>query len=96
MLKISRTIGRRRLQGLLTRSGGETEANLVCHCRRVPYTTVEKAILRGAHSIADLQRKTTACTRCFGCRFELEGLLKAHLGDDYHHQTTIALPDGYE
>jgi bacterioferritin-associated ferredoxin len=96
MLKISRTIGRRRLQGLLTRSGGETQANLVCHCRRVPYATVEKAILRGAHSIADLQRKTTACTRCFGCRFELEGLLKAHLGDDYHHQSTIALPEGYE
>jgi bacterioferritin-associated ferredoxin len=90
VLKLTRDIG-----ALLGRGGATTEAELVCHCRRVPYTTVERAIRRGAHSIADLQRTTTACTRCFGCRFELEGLLRAQLGDEYHHEATITLPEGY-
>jgi bacterioferritin-associated ferredoxin len=93
MLKITRELSRPRWLG---RAAAEPEANLVCHCKRVPYATVEKAIRRGAHSIADLQRKTTACTRCFGCRFELEGLLKQHLGADFHHEATVTLPQGYE
>jgi hypothetical protein len=37
-----------------------------------------------------------ACTRCFGCRFELEELLQAHYGDRYHHESSIHIPDGYE
>lgn len=82
--------GRRRDPG---RSATETQAPYVCHCKRVDYTTVEKAIRRGARSIADIQRKTTACTRCFGCRFELEGMLQAAYGDAYRHETTITLPD---
>jgi bacterioferritin-associated ferredoxin len=71
-------------------------SELVCHCKRVRYATVEKAIRRGATSVADLQRRTTACTRCFGCRFELEGLLRAHLGEGYHAEATITLPPDYE
>ena len=65
---------------------------LVCHCRKVEYHTVRKAIGGGARTIADLQRATTACTRCFGCRSELERILKLHLGDAYRHQATVTLP----
>jgi len=74
---------------------GELRTEFVCHCLRVPSTTVEEAIRRGARSIADLQRATSACSRCFGCRFELERLLHNHLGDDYRAERTISLPQGY-
>jgi bacterioferritin-associated ferredoxin len=84
-----RGLGVRRLQAV-------DQAQLVCHCRRVPYATVERAIRRGAASVADLQRATTACTRCFGCRFELEGLLKEHLGEAYHGEARISLPADFK
>ena len=60
------------------------------------YGSAEKAIRRGARSIADLQRKTSACTRCFGCRFELEQLLTRAYGEGYQHAATITIPAGYE
>jgi bacterioferritin-associated ferredoxin len=75
------------------RTGLEEQSQYVCHCKHVDYLTVEKAISRGASSIGDIQRKTSACTRCFGCRFELEGMLRAAYGDSYRHETTITLPD---
>lgn len=78
-----------------TQNGGELQTGLVCHCLRVPYATVEAAIRRGMHSIADLQRETAACTRCFGCRFELEGLLREHLGDAYRPEARVRPPDDY-
>ena len=90
----------RRLQGTSpgqpttpTRVSTEEQAAYVCHCRHVEYTTVDRAIRSGARTIADLQRRTTACTRCFGCRFELEGMLRSALGTDYRHETTISLPE---
>jgi hypothetical protein len=61
----------------------------------VPYEIVEQAIRKGATSVADLQRATTACTRCFGCRFELEGLLRTHLGESYQGEARITLPADY-
>ena len=76
-------------------NGGELQAGLVCHCMRVPYATVEEAIRGGSHTISDLQRATAACTRCFGCRFELEALLGQHLGDAYHREARITPPDDY-
>src|SRR4029079_4417561 len=38
---------------------------------------------------------TAACTRCFGCRFELEGLLHERLGDAFQHQETVTVPTDY-
>src|SRR3989442_810911 len=58
-------------------------AAILCHCRQVHYRDVEAAIEDGARSLNDLQRQTTACTRCFGCRFELEALLRERLGPAY-------------
>ncbi len=76
---------------------------LVCHCRRVPYSTVVEALERGgARTLADLQRQTTACTRCFGCRFELERLRREHLGDAFTPTSVVSVaqlgevPEGAE
>jgi len=69
-------------------------ADYVCHCRRVVYGRVEAAIESGqAHSLADIQRTTTACTRCFGCRFELERMLKDKLGDAYRKSDFLSRPE---
>jgi bacterioferritin-associated ferredoxin len=96
VLKIFRRGGGQDLPGaVLPRDAGETQAGFVCHCLRVPYATVETAIDKGARSIADLQRSTSACTRCFGCRFELEGLLRQRLGDAFHHEATVSVPKDY-
>jgi hypothetical protein len=49
-------------------------------------------MVAGVDVIADLQRATTACTRCFGCRHELERMLVDALGERYVHEATITLP----
>jgi bacterioferritin-associated ferredoxin len=68
-------------------------STLVCHCQRVPYETVQQAIDEGrATSLADLQAETTACTRCFGCRFELERMLEDALGSGYVRAPFLRLP----
>jgi bacterioferritin-associated ferredoxin len=75
------------------RTADETQAPYVCHCKHVHYADVEKAIRKGAKTMADIQRSTSACTRCFGCRFELEEMLRSAYGDAYRHERTITLPD---
>ena len=57
------------------------------------YADVEKTIADGrAHSLGDIQTETTACTRCFGCRFELERMLEERLGDTYVRARMVTLP----
>jgi bacterioferritin-associated ferredoxin len=71
---------------------GPTQADIVCHCMQVTYDEVRRAVAHRAKSIADVQRKTRACTRCFGCRFEIEALLREELGDRFHHQARVVPP----
>lgn len=67
---------------------------VVCLCRQVPRSRIKQAIERdGAASLADLQAQTTACTRCFGCRFELQELLSERLGDAYDRGETLTVPE---
>ena len=75
-------------------SVGPTQADIVCHCLQVPYDDVRRAVVGGATSIADVQRKTRACTRCFGCRFEIETLLREELGDSFRHEERVVPPKG--
>jgi hypothetical protein len=60
---------------------------LVCYCREVPKATIIAAIKRGAYSVEEIARTTTACTggwcketnpkkRC--CCVDLEALLEAY------------------
>jgi len=86
-----------RLSGILRRKpprvADDGGVGLVCYCRSVEYTTVRGAIAGGARTIADLQRETTACTRCFGCRAELERMLRLNLGDEFRREATVWLPE---
>jgi bacterioferritin-associated ferredoxin len=71
----------------------DVDERLVCHCRQVPYAAVAEAIESGrAESLADVQRTTTAVTRCFGCRFEVERMLQERLGDRYVRATVVRRP----
>lgn len=74
---------------------GAAQADIVCHCLQVPYEEVRHAIAKGAAGIADVQRKTKACTKCFGCRFEIEALLREQLGEAFQHQATVTPPKDY-
>lgn len=65
---------------------------LVCHCRSVTYDEVSRALDAGAQTLADIQRTTTACTRCFGCRFELERMRQDRLGSRYERTDLVTLP----
>ena len=72
----------------------ERDLALVCHCRRIARGTVFEAIRSGrATSLPDIQRQTTACTRCFGCRFDLERMLRENLGDDYTPTPFLTRPE---
>jgi bacterioferritin-associated ferredoxin len=68
---------------------------IACHCRQVRYAELTAAIGNGAKSLLELQRRTTACTRCFGCRFEIEALLRNHLGDAYVETEYVTRGDNY-
>ena len=76
---------------------GDRGHALVCHCRQVSRDTVAAAIESGrATSLPDIQRQTTACTRCFGCRFDLERMLREALGDAYAPTPFLTRPEGLE
>ncbi|MBA2513042.1 MAG: (2Fe-2S)-binding protein [Solirubrobacterales bacterium] len=63
---------------------------IACHCRQVSFQTVREAVRCGAATtLAQVQRETNACTRCFGCRYEIEGLLKQELGDRYEPAAVV-------
>jgi len=63
---------------------------LICHCRQVTYAAVRSAVQTSrAGTLAEVQRETTACTRCFGCRFEVEGVLRDELGERYVPTTVV-------
>lgn len=67
-----------------TSGAARASDELICHCRQVPFDVVRRAVRDGgAATLADVQQQTTACTRCFGCRFEVEGLLREELGERY-------------
>lgn len=78
-------------------SPAERDTALVCHCRRVTRGTVAAAIGSGeARSLSDLQRQTTACTRCFGCRFDLERMLRDTLRETYTPAPFLTRPEGVD
>src|SRR5689334_8201633 len=64
-----------------------------CHCLKVSYDEVEEAIDDGAKSLADVQIKTTACTHCFGCRFDIERVLRDRIGEGYVPAAVVRRPE---
>jgi bacterioferritin-associated ferredoxin len=67
---------------------------LICFCRAVPEATVRAAVSEGrATTLNEVQRATTACTRCFGCRFEIERVLREELGDAFEPADLVKRED---
>jgi bacterioferritin-associated ferredoxin len=75
----------------------QRDSALVCFCREVSRGTVAAAIRGGdVSSLPDVQRQTTACTRCFGCRFDLERMLRDQLGAAYAPTPFLTRPEGLD
>ena len=53
----------------------------LCHCRTVLAETVREAIIAGAHTPAEVSRKTMASTSCGSCLPDVEAELKYILGN---------------
>lgn len=77
--------------GMTVTSPPPAVRDLICHCLQVPYAEVAAAIEDGAGSLAEVQEATDACTRCFGCRFEVERMLRDRLGDDFQRTLSTAV-----
>lgn len=52
----------------------------LCHCRKIPQSHVERAIILGAHTIEKVRQRSSANTGCGTCMPEVEELLKKYLG----------------
>ena len=50
----------------------------LCHCRKIPQTHVERAIILGAHTIEKVRARSAANTSCGTCLPEVEELFKKY------------------
>lgn len=58
------------------------EEDELCHCRAVLTSTVDGAILTGAHTSEEVSRLTSASTACGTCRPDVEAMIKYRLSRD--------------
>lgn len=66
-----------KLQGLWDFPYKEAE---LCHCRSVETSTVDQAIVAGAHNTEKVSRWTTASTSCGTCRPQVQKIIDYRLG----------------
>ena len=50
----------------------------LCHCRKIPQTHVERAIILGAHTIEKVRARSSANTSCGTCLPEVDALFKKY------------------
>ncbi len=48
----------------------------LCHCRVVPTSIVDQAVLSGAHGVESVSRKTSAGTGCGTCKKDIESVIR--------------------
>ncbi len=60
--------------------GEEPSDPELCHCRKIPQSQVERAIILGAHTVEKVRQRCSANTGCGTCMPEVEALLKKYLG----------------
>lgn len=60
--------------------GDEPSDPELCHCRKIPQSHVERAIILGAHTIEKVRQRSSANTGCGTCMPEVEALLQKYLG----------------
>ena len=65
-----------RVNGTFKFPNVETE---VCHCRRIPATRIDEAIILGAHTPEQVTAWTTASSGCGTCRPEVEKIIAFRL-----------------
>ncbi len=66
-----------RLRGTFALPYAETE---LCHCRAVPTAVVDRAIVSGCHTVAQVARMTSAGTSCGTCKPDTEAIIRYRLG----------------
>lgn len=54
----------------------------ICHCRAVPTSVVDGAIVVGAHSMKKIKARTGASTACGTCTSDVTAVLKYRLSDN--------------
>lgn len=52
----------------------------LCHCRAVPTSVVDEAVICGAHTPEEVSRQTSASTACGTCRPDVEEIIKYRTG----------------
>jgi len=52
----------------------------LCHCRSVPTSIVEQAIIAGAHTCKSVSAQTSASTACGTCRPDVQKIIDYRLG----------------
>lgn len=51
----------------------------LCHCRKIPLETVERAVILGAHTLEKVRQRTSANTGCGTCMPDVERVLALYL-----------------
>ena len=59
----------------------------LCHCRKILTTTVEAAIVRGAHTTEAVSRLTSASTACGTCRPHVQDLIDFRIKNNIQTET---------
>jgi bacterioferritin-associated ferredoxin len=64
---------------------------IVCHCNAVRERTIEKAIRRGATTVADIQAECGAAARCGGCEPVVRSMLAHSRRGEFVFETAVAI-----
>ena len=52
---------------------------ILCNCRGIPFQTVDRAIMVGAHTPEEVSAQTSASTSCGTCRVHVENIINYRL-----------------
>lgn len=52
----------------------------LCHCRKIPQSSVERAVILGANTVDKIRQRTSANTGCGTCLPDVESILALYLG----------------
>ncbi len=68
------------LRELILKTRGEWvfpyQEDELCHCRSVPTSVVDRAIMNGSHTALAVSRETSASTGCGTCRPQVERIIE--------------------
>lgn len=62
---------------------------IVCICNNVNSETIKSALDTGVTSVEGIREKTGATDCCGKCKFKVNGLIQAHLNENYSEQLIL-------